>query len=303
MNWLQNLRPRIRALVTRKKDIPENLWTKCPACGQMLHHRELKSNLWVCQHCGHHLRVGWVERFEMLFDEGRYQTIELPDVMADPLKFRDEKRYADRVKEARAKTGQKDAVMVAHGKLGEIGVVVAVQNFAFMGGSMGLAVGEAILAAARLAVLQEAPLILFAAAGGARMQEGVLALMQMPRTVIAVQMLRDKGLPYIVVLTDPTTGGVTASYAMLGDLHIAEPGALIGFTGARVIENTIRERLPEGFQRAEYLKEHGMVDMIVPRAELKATLARVLDLLLHPRPPAAMIALPRPELEIPKLAE
>jgi acetyl-CoA carboxylase carboxyl transferase subunit beta len=300
MNWLTNfVRPRIRALVGKKKDVPENLWTKCPACGQMIHHRELKTNLSVCQHCGHHLRIGPTERMEMLFDGGQFQRIELPEVLADPLKFRDDKRYVDRLKDARSRTGEKDAMTVAHGKLGGIGVVVAVENFGFMGGSLGLAVGEALLAAAKLAVLQEAPLIVFTAAGGARMQEGILSLMQMPRTTIAVQMLREKGLPYIVVLTDPTTGGVTASFAMLGDIQIAEPGALIGFAGQRVIENTIRERLPEGFQRAEYLLEHGMLDMVVPRGKLRETLIRVLDLLLHPRPAAPAVALPRPDMEIP----
>jgi len=300
MSWLTDfVRPRIRALVGKKKDVPENLWTKCPACGQMIHHRELKANLWVCQHCGHHLRVGPAERLEMLFDGGQCQKIELPEVIADPLKFRDDKRYVDRLKDARSKSGDKDAMVVAHGKLGGIGIVAAVENFGFMGGSLGLAVGEAFLAAAKLAVLQEAPLICFTAAGGARMQEGILSLMQMPRTSIAVQMLREKGLPYIVVMTDPTTGGVSASFAMLGDIQIAEPGALIGFAGQRVIENTIRERLPEGFQRAEYLLEHGMLDMVVPRPKLRETLIRVVDLLMHPRPKAEMLTLPRPDMEIP----
>jgi len=300
VNWLTNfVRPRIRALVGKKKDVPDNLWTKCPACNQMIHHRELKANLHVCQHCGHHLRIGPAERFEMLFDGGQFQRIELPDVVADPLKFRDEKKYVDRLKDTRSRTGEKDALAVAHGKMGGMSVVVAVGNFGFMGGSMGLAVGEAFLAAAKLAVLQEAPLIVCTAAGGARMQEGILSLMQMPRTTIAVQMLREKGLPYIVVLTDPTTGGVTASFAMLGDIQIAEPNALIGFAGQRVIEQTIRERLPEGFQRAEYLLEHGMLDMVVARGKLRETLVRVIDLLMHPRPAAPVAALPRPDMEIP----
>jgi len=304
VSWLTDfVRPRIRALVAKKKDVPENLWTKCPACGQMIHHRELKANLWVCQHCGHHLRIGPTERFEMLFDAGQFQRIELPEVPADPLKFRDDKRYVDRLKDSRSRTGEKDALAVAHGKMGGMGIVAAVQNFGFMGGSLGLAVGEAFLSAAKLAVLQEAPLICFTAAGGARMQEGILSLMQMPRTTIGIQMVREKGLPYIVVMTDPTTGGVSASFAMLGDLHIAEPGALIGFAGARVIENTIRERLPEGFQRAEYLLEHGMLDMVVARPKLRETLIRVVDLLMHPRLAAPVAAMPRPDMEIPSHAE
>lgn len=227
--------------------------------------------------------IGPDERFQSLFDNGRYTEIELPDVPVDPLKFRDQKRYTERLKESRAKTGDKEAVSVAHGKIGGQPTVMAVQNFAFMGGSMGLAAGEALIAAARLAVLQDAALIVFAAAGGARMQEGILSLMQMPRTTIAVDMVREARLPYIVVLTDPTTGGVTASYAMLGDVSIAEPGALIGFAGPRVIEETIREQLPEGFQRAEFLLQHGMLDMVVHRHKLRETLAQILDLLMRPK--------------------
>jgi acetyl-CoA carboxylase carboxyl transferase subunit beta len=279
MNWLTNfVRPKMRAL-TRKRDTPENLWSKCKKCGQMVHHRDLAQRYHVCPSCDCHMRIGPEERFEKLFDDGNCQRIDMPDVALDPLKFRDEKRYVDRLKESRAKTGEAEAIVVAHGTMDGAATVMAVQNFAFMGGSMGLAAGEAIVSAAKLAVMQEAALVVFAAAGGARMQEGILSLMQMPRTAIAIGMVREAGLPYIVVLTDPTTGGVTASYAMLGDVTIAEPGALIGFAGPRVIEDTIREQLPEGFQRAEYLLEHGMVDMVVHRSDLRETLTRVISLL------------------------
>lgn len=299
MNWLSNfVRPKLRALV-RKKEVPDNLWTKCSNCDQMLHHKEIKDALYVCPHCDHHLRIGPNERFAMLFDGGDYQRIELPEVPSDPLKFRDQKRYVDRLKETRVKVQQNDAVEVSHGRVSGMPMVIAVQNFRFMGGSMGLAAGEALIAAARLAVLQEAPLVVFSAAGGARMQEGILSLMQMPRSTIAVQMVREKGLPYISVLTDPTTGGVTASYAMLGDIAIAEPGALIGFAGPRVIENTIRERLPEGFQRAEFLLEHGIIDMVVHRRRLRETLARVIGMLINPNPPADVVLLPQVDLDIP----
>lgn len=286
MNWLTNfVRPKMRAF-SRKRDVPDNLWSKCPSCGQMLFHRDLQQNQHICPSCNHHLRIGPDERFNALFDNGRATRIELPPVLTDPLKFRDQKRYTDRLKESRAKTGEDEAVVVAHGTIGGQKAVVAVQNFAFMGGSMGLAAGEALIAAAQLAVLQEAALIVFAAAGGARMQEGILSLMQMPRTTIAVEMVREARLPYIVVLTDPTTGGVTASYAMLGDISIAEPGALVGFAGPRVIEETIREQLPDGFQRAEFLLEHGMIDMVVHRHQLRDKLTQVLDLLMQPRPDA-----------------
>ncbi|MBL6952631.1 MAG: acetyl-CoA carboxylase carboxyltransferase subunit beta [Alphaproteobacteria bacterium] len=299
MNWLSNfVRPKIQALV-RKREVPDNLWIKCPNCGQMIHHKEVKQRQSVCQHCDHHLRIGPDDRFPNLFDDGEFTIIELPEVLADPLKFRDEQRYTDRLKAAQNKTGQKDAVVVAHGKLGGHGAVIAVQNFSFMGGSLGQGAAEAIITAAKLAVLQKAPMIIFSAAGGARMQEGILSLMQLPRSTIAVQMLQEAGLPYIAVLTDPTTGGVTASYAMLGDVAIAEPGALIGFAGPRVIENTIRERLPEGFQRAEYLLEHGMLDMVVHRHALRETLIRVVELLGNRPPSAEVISLPRPDLEIP----
>ena len=301
MNWLTNfVRPKIRALVG-KRDTPDNLWLKCPACGQMVHHKAMKEALQVCPSCDHHLRLGAKDRFAMLFDDGDYTLIELPEVASDPLKFRDSKRYVDRLKESRAKTGQDDAMLVAHGKLDGLQLVAAAANFEFMGGSMGMGVGEAVIAAAQLAVLQDAPLVIFSAAGGARMQEGALSLMQMPRTTVAIQMVREKGLPFVSVLTDPTTGGVTASYAMLGDINIAEPNALIGFAGRRVIEGTIREQLPEGFQRAEYLLEHGMLDMVVHRHRLRATLSRLLDMLCRPGPKADVVALQQ-DLEIPKLA-
>lgn len=303
MNWLTNfVRPKIRALVS-KKEVPDNLWQKCPNCGQMLHHKEIKERQFVCSYCDHHMRVSWEDRFANLFDDGDYTLIELPEVLDDPLKFRDQKRYPERLKEARSKHKHSDAVKVGHGKLCAHQAVIAVQSFEFMGGSLGLGAGEAIVAAARLAVLQNAPLIVFSAAGGARMQEGILSLMQLPRTTIAVQMVREAGLPYISVMTDPTTGGVTASYAMLGDIAIAEPGALIGFAGPRVIENTIRERLPEGFQRAEYLLEHGMLDMVVHRHEMRETLGRVIDLLMSPMPGAEVLKLPQPDLDIPEAGD
>jgi acetyl-CoA carboxylase carboxyl transferase subunit beta len=292
MSWLTNfVLPKIRAAVT-KKEVPENLWHKCPHCGQMLFRRELEANLWVCGNCGHHLRVGAEQRLAMMFDDGRYTTIELPKTVTDPLKFRDRKRYAERLKEAQARVGGRDALIVAHGAVGGAPAVVAAFDFEFMGGSMGVAVGEALLAAARLAVLQEAALVVVPASGGARMQEGILSLMQMPRTILAAQMVKEKGLPYIVILTDPTTGGVSASFAMVGDITLAEPGAMVGFAGARVIEETIREKLPEGFQRAEYLLEHGMVDMVVHRKDLQATLARLIDLLCRREPGASVVPLP-----------
>src|ERR1700723_461905 len=287
MNWLTEfVRPKIRTLFARR-EVPENLWHQCPACQQMIFHRDLVANLKVCPHCGHHMRVGAVERLGWTFDQGSFTRIELPKVPLDPLRFRDSKRYTDRLKEAREKTHLDDAMVVAHGKIEGHQAVVAAMEFEFLGGSMGAAVGEALLAAARLAVLQEAPLIVFTASGGARMQEGAISLMQMPRSVIATRLVKEAGLPYIVVLTDPTTGGVTASFAMLGDLHIAEPGALIGFAGARVIEQTVREKLPEGFQRSEYLYEHGIVDLIVNRLGLWETLARIISLLRLKELPAA----------------
>ncbi len=291
MNWLTNyVRPKIRALV-EKTNVPDNLWHQCPSCEQMIFHRELEAALQVCTHCGHHMRIGARKRLEILFDDGEFQTIELPKLTGDPLKFKDRKRYSDRIKEARSTVGSEDALVVAHGKMGGRGVVVAVFNFYFLGGSMGLAVGKGLLTAARLAVLQKVPLIVFTASGGARMQEGVLSLMQMPRTVIAVDEVKQAGLPYIVVLTDPTTGGVSASFAMLGDIAISEPGAVIGFAGKRVIEETIREQLPPGFQRAEYLLDHGMIDMVVHRHQLRDELVRLNDLLQVRKPAAEVVPL------------
>lgn len=293
MSWLSNfVRPKIRALVN-KRDIPENLWRKCPSCEQMIFYRDLESNQLVCPQCDHHMRLDAKTRLAGLFDDGAYQPIELPKATVDPIKFRDTKRYSDRLKEAQTKTGMTDALVVAHGKMGGMGVVAACLDFYFLGGSMGVAVGDGLLAASRLAVLQKAPLIVITASGGARMQEGILSLMQMPRSTIAVQQVREAGLPYIVLLSDPTTGGVSASFAMLGDVAIAEPGAIIGFAGARVIEETIREKLPEGFQRSEHLRDHGIVDMVVHRHQLRDTLVRLLGLLLNRTPPAEIVALPK----------
>jgi acetyl-CoA carboxylase carboxyl transferase subunit beta len=279
MSWLtEYVRPKIRTLLGRR-EVPDNLWHQCPACEQMTFHRDLERNLKVCPHCNYHFRALATERLAWSFDDGAFTRIDLPRVPLDPLKFRDSKRYVDRLREARERTHQDDAILVAHGQLGGAPAVVAAMAFEFMAGSMGAAVGEGIVAAARLAVLQHAPLILYTASGGARMQEGAVSLMQMPRSVIAIQMVKEVGLPVIIVLTDPTTGGVTASFAMLGDVHIAEPGALIGFAGARVIEQTVREVLPDGFQRAEYLHEHGIVDMVVNRTQLRDTLVRLTGLL------------------------
>ncbi|MCG8503917.1 MAG: acetyl-CoA carboxylase, carboxyltransferase subunit beta [Sphingomonadales bacterium] len=284
MNWLTNfVRPKIRA-VLNKRDTPDNLWHKCRGCGQLIFHKEFKANLFVCAHCDHHERMGPEDRFATLFDDGVFKTLTEPKTADDPLKFRDQKRYTERLKDARAKTKDTDALQAAVGLIGGHEAVVAVQNFAFMGGSMGVGVGEAFIRAAEAALEKTAPFIVFTAAGGARMQEGILSLMQMPRTTVAVERVREAGLPYIVVLTDPTTGGVTASYAMLGDVQLAEPGALVGFAGPRVIEQTIREKLPDGFQRSEYLLEHGMVDAVVRRHDLRDTLARMIDLLLSGRP-------------------
>jgi acetyl-CoA carboxylase carboxyl transferase subunit beta len=284
MNWLTDyVRPKIKALVrSNRPEVPENLWVHCPSCEHMIFHRDLESNQRVCNHCGHHFRVGPEFRFKALFDEGSWTRIELPKAPTDPLKFRDRKRYVERLKEAQSRTGSPDAIEAAHGRIEGLPAVIAVMNFDFMAGSMGCALGEGMLAAARLAVLQEAAFIVVTASGGARMQEGALSLMQMPRTTIAVEEVKEAGLPYIAVLTDPTTGGVTASFAMLGDIALAEPGAQIGFAGRRVIEQTIRENLPEDFQKAEYLLEHGMIDMVVHRFELRAMLARLLRLLLRP---------------------
>jgi acetyl-CoA carboxylase carboxyl transferase subunit beta len=280
MNWITNyVRPKLNSMLGRR-DMPENLWIKDPETGEMIFHKELEENQYVIPGSGHHMRISARERLKYFFDDGAFEAIDNPKVAADPLKFRDEKRYVDRLKEARAKTGRDDAILTALGEIEGLPIVATVQDFAFMGGSLGMAAGEAIIKAFETAVERERPLVLFAASGGARMQEGTLSLMQLPRTTVAVDRLKEAGLPYIVVLTNPTTGGVTASYAMLGDVHIAEPGALIGFAGPRVIEQTLREKLPEGFQRSEYLMKHGMVDMIVPRQELKATIARLLKMML-----------------------
>ncbi len=283
MNWISNIiRPKIRSLVDQQKEVPDNLWQKCPACEGMLFHRDLQQNLNVCYHCGHHMRIDVMKRLELLFDEGKYEKIKLPAVPHDPLKFKDRKKYADRLKDAQSKSGRDEAIFIANGTMNGLNTVIAAFDFSFMGGSMGTAVGEGLVTAAEKAVKEHAALIVIPASGGARMQEGILSLIQMPRSIIAVEMVKEAGLPYIVLLTDPTTGGVSASFAMVGDVHIAEPGAMIGFAGKRVIEETIREKLPEGFQTAEYLLDHGMVDMVVPRAEQKAMIGRILDLLMNP---------------------
>ena len=294
MNWITNyVRPRINSIFSRR-EVPENLWTKCDECGTMLFHRELSDNLNVCNNCGHHMAITPRERFAGLFDGGVFNEIDVPEPTADPLHFRDQKKYPDRMKSAQKSTGEKEAMLVATGEIGRTPIVAACQDFSFMGGSMGMYVGNAIIAAAEKAVELKRPLILFSAAGGARMQEGILSLMQMPRTTVAVQMLKEAGLPYIVVLTHPTTGGVTASYAMLGDVQIAEPNALICFAGPRVIEQTIREKLPEGFQRAEYLLDHGMLDRVTPRTELRDELITIVRMLMG-LPPAITADLPAPE--------
>lgn len=281
MNWLTDfIRPRIRSIVGEQKEVPDNLWQKCPSCDGMLFHRDLEENLNVCYHCNHHLRITVKERLKLIFDDGEYTKIELPSVAHDPLKFKDRKRYAERLKEAQTKTGLKEAITLAKGTISGQKVVIAAFNFSFMGGSMGAGVGESLVKAAQEAVKNKAAFIVIPASGGARMQEGMLSLLQMPRSIIAVEMVKDARLPYIVLLTDPTTGGVSASFAMVGDIHLAEPGATIGFAGRRVIEETVRETLPANFQTAEYLQEHGMVDMVVSRQELAATLGRILSLLM-----------------------
>ncbi len=294
MNWISNyVRPRINSIFSRR-EVPENLWSKCTECGTMLFHRELSENLNVCTSCGHHMAITPRARFEALFDGGVFVEVKVPAPTTDPLHFRDQKRYPDRMKAAQKQTGEKEAMLVAEGEIGRTPIVAAAQDFSFMGGSMGMYVGNAIIAAAERAVELGRPLILFSAAGGARMQEGILSLMQMPRTTVAVQMLKEAGLPYIVVLTHPTTGGVTASYAMLGDVHIAEPNALICFAGPRVIEQTIREKLPEGFQRAEYLLDHGMLDRVTERSKLRDELITITRMLMG-EAPAVAGDLPAPE--------
>ena len=307
MNWITNyVRPKINSMLGRRTDMPENLWIKDPETGEMVFHKDLEQNQFVIPSSGHHMKISARERLRFFMDDGKYEMLENPKVVQDPLKFRDEKRYTDRLKDAKAKTGLEDAIINALGTVEGLPVVVTVQDFAFMGGSLGMAAGDAIVRGFEVAVQRKRPLILFAASGGARMQEGILSLMQLPRTTVGVDRLKEAGLPYIVVLTNPTTGGVTASYAMLGDVHIAEPGALIGFAGPRVIEQTIREKLPDGFQRSEYLMEHGMVDMVVSRLEMRQTIARLLKMLLklpeeekplEPEilPPVAVTAEARPQ--------
>jgi acetyl-CoA carboxylase carboxyl transferase subunit beta len=286
MNWISNVvRPKIRSFLRR--ETPENLWIKCPETGQLVFYKDVEANQFVIPSSNYHMRISSTARLKSMFDNGEYEDLLLPDVPIDPLRFRDERRYADRLKDARTKTGLQDAVKVGVGTLEGLRVTIGVQDFDFMGGSLGMAAGEAFVKGIETAVQRETPFIMFAASGGARMQEGILSLMQLPRTTVGVQMLREAQKPYIVVLTNPTTGGVTASYAMLGDVHIAEPGALIGFAGPRVIEQTIREKLPEGFQRAEYLTAHGMVDMVVHRHKLRETIARLCRVLT--KAPAAEV--------------
>jgi acetyl-CoA carboxylase carboxyl transferase subunit beta len=309
LNWISNVvRPKIRGLLNRR-DVPDNLWIKCPDTGQLVFYKDVEANQFVIPGSNYHMRMGAVARLKSMFDGETWIDIGVPETMTDPLKFRDERRYSDRLRDARAKTGLKDAVKLGLGKLDGLGIVIAVQDFDFMGGSLGMAAGEAVVKGLETAAQKRTPFILFAASGGARMQEGILSLMQMPRTILAVQTLRAERQPYIVVLTNPTTGGVTASYAMLGDIHVAEPGALIGFAGPRVIEQTIREKLPEGFQKAEYLRAHGMVDMVVHRHKLRATLSALCRLLTRtpavvapvvgPQPPSASEMRIEPQIERP----
>jgi acetyl-CoA carboxylase carboxyl transferase subunit beta len=293
MNWITNyVRPKINSLFSRR-EVPENLWTKCPECGTMLFHRELAANLNVCTSCDHHMAISPRDRFRALFDNGIFVEVRVPEPLPDPLHFRDQKKYPDRLKAAQKATGEKEAMLVAEGEIGRTPIVAVAQDFSFMAGSMGMHVGNAIIAAARRAVELKRPLVLFASAGGARMQEGILSLMQMPRTTVALQLLKEARLPYIAVLTHPTTGGVTASYAMLGDVQIAEPNALICFAGPRVIEQTIREKLPEGFQRAEYLLDHGMLDRVTHRKAMRDELIVIIRMLIA-APPAIKGDLPPP---------
>ncbi len=284
MNWLTDfIRPRISSIVGDQKEVPDNLWQKCPSCEGMLFHRDLSDNMNVCYHCNHHLRITVKERLALMFDEGKYETIAIPSVAHDPLKFKDRKKYADRLKDTQHKTGLKDAITIAKGTIGGQKAVIAAFNFSFMGGSMGSAVGEGIVRAAEEAVKTKSALITIPSSGGARMQEGMLSLMQMPRSIIAVEMVKDEHLPYIVLLTDPTTGGVSASFAMVGDIHLAEPGSTIGFAGRRVIEETVRETLPDDFQTAEYLQEHGIVDRVVNRKDLRDEIGTILGMLMDPQ--------------------
>jgi len=294
MNWISNyVRPTINSLFSRR-EVPDNLWTKCKECGTMLFHRELAENLNVCTSCDHHMALTPRDRFTALFDGGVFTEIDVKQAITDPLTFRDQKKYPERMKIAQKTTGEKEAMLVAEGDIGRTPIIAAAQDFSFMGGSMGMYVGNAIIAAAERAVKLKRPLVLFSAAGGARMQEGILSLMQMPRTTVAVEMLKEANLPYIVVLTHPTTGGVTASYAMLGDVQIAEPNALICFAGPRVIEQTLGEKLPEGFQRAEYLLDHGMLDRVTHRKQIREELITIIRM-LSGLPPAVKGELPAPE--------
>ncbi|MBD9374456.1 acetyl-CoA carboxylase carboxyltransferase subunit beta [Rhizobium sp. ARZ01] len=279
MNWITNyVRPKINSMLGRR-EVPENLWIKCPETGEMVFHRDLEENKWVIPASGYHMKMPAKARLKDLFDDGAFEALQQPKVAQDPLKFRDSKKYVDRIKDSRAKTEQEDTILAGVGRVRGLKLVAVVHEFNFMGGSLGIAAGEAIIKAFERAISEKCPLVMFPASGGARMQEGILSLMQLPRTTVAVEMLKEAGLPYIVVMTNPTTGGVTASYAMLGDIHMAEPGAEICFAGKRVIEQTIREKLPEGFQTSEYLLEHGMVDMVVKRHDIPDTLARVLKIL------------------------
>jgi len=279
VNWITNyVRPRINSMLGRR-EVPENLWIKCPETGEMVFHKDLEENKWVIPASGYHMKMPAKTRLTDMFDGGVFESLPQPKVAQDPLKFRDSKKYIDRLRDSRLKTDQEDTILAGLGKVRGVKLVAVVHEFNFIGGSLGMAAGEAIVRACERAIAENCPLVIFPASGGARMQEGILSLMQLPRTTVAVDMLKEAGLPYIVVLTNPTTGGVTASYAMLGDIHIAEPGAEIGFAGKRVIEQTLREKLPEGFQTAEYLLEHGMVDMVVKRHDLPDTLATLLQIL------------------------
>lgn len=294
MNWISNVvRPKIRNFLNRR-EVPENLWIKCPDTGQLVFYKDVEANQFVVPGSGYHMRMGATARLKSMFDGETWFDIAIPEVQFDPLKFRDQRRYTDRIKDARAKSGMNDAIKLGFGKLDGMPVVIGVQDFEFMGGSLGMAAGEAVIRGLETAVDKASPFILFVGSGGARMQEGIFSLMQMPRTTVAVQRLREAGQPYIVVLTNPTTGGVTASYAMLGDVHIAEPGALIGFAGPRVIEQTIREKLPDGFQRSEYLRDHGMVDMVVHRRELRQTLSNLCHILAKLPAPVPKETMPMP---------
>jgi len=293
MNWISEVvRPKIKTLF--KRETPDNLWIKCPDTGQVVFHKDVEANQWVIPGSNHHMRISATQRLQLMFDNGTWLDVPLPEVAVDPLKFRDSKRYVDRLKDARAQTGLQDAFKIGFGRVDGVPMTIAVQDLGFITGSLGTAAGEAFIRGVETALDKKTPYVVFTASGGARMQEGILSLMQMPRTTVAIRRLREARLPYIVVLTNPTTGGVTASYAMLGDVQLAEPGALVGFAGPRVIEQTIREKLPEGFQRAEYLKEHGMIDMVVHRREMKATVARLCRLLtkapalVRPEPEAAV---------------